>query len=59
MSYATERCKGFVCSYFQFLKPNAKYNDVKYVIVYFKKKLICYFCKFIGESADTFILHTI
>ena len=59
MSYATERCTGFVSSYFEFLKLNVKYNDVKYVIVYFTKKLIYYFCKFIGESADTFIFHTI
>ena len=38
MSYATERCTGFVSSYFEFLKLNVKYNDVKYVIVYFTKK---------------------
>ena len=36
MSYATERCTGFVCSYFEFLKLNVKYNDVKYRIVYFR-----------------------
>ena len=36
MSYATERCTGFVCSYFEFLKLNVKYNDVKYAIVYSK-----------------------
>ena len=40
MSYATERCTGFVYSYFEFLKPNIKYNDVKYAIVYFRKKTI-------------------
>ena len=28
---------GFVCSYFEFLKLNVKYNDVKYAIVYFRK----------------------
>ena len=28
---------GLFCSYFEFLKPNVKYNDVKYVIAYFKK----------------------
>ena len=37
MSYATERCTGFVCSYFEFLKLNVKYNDVKYRIVYFRE----------------------
>ena len=37
MRYATERCTGFVCSYFEFLKLNVKYNDVKYAIVYFRK----------------------
>ena len=61
MSYATERCTGFVYSYFEFLKLNVKYNDVKYAIVYFRKKqqLMCYFCKFIGKSTDTLIFHTI
>ena len=38
MSDATERCTGFVCSYFEFLKVNVKNNDVKYAIVYFRKK---------------------
>ena len=61
MSDATERCTGFVCSYFEFLKLNVKNNDVKYAIVYLKKQkqLMCYFCKFVGKSADTLIFHTI
>ena len=39
--YSNELCNikmyGLFCSYFEFLKPNVKYNDVKYVILYFKK----------------------
>ena len=38
MSDATEICTDFVCSYFEFLKLNVKNNDVKYAIVYFRKK---------------------
>ena len=41
MSYAADRCMGFVCSYFEFLKLNVKYNDVKYAIVYFRKNNWC------------------
>ena len=37
MSYATERCTGFVYSYFEFLKLNVKDNDVKYAIIYLRK----------------------